>query len=57
MNDLHLLQIEVHVFVRLKNVWSLVQDIVQEFSHQEGGSLVFFSRDVHLILQIRVVVL
>ena len=45
----------MHVLVTLKDVWSLVQDIVQELSHEESSPLILLAGHVHLVLQLNVV--
>ena len=48
--NLHLFEIQVHVFVTVQNIWSLVKNVIQEFGHQESCPLVLLSRKVHFIL-------
>ena len=45
----------MHIFVTLKDVWSLVQNIVEEFRHQQSCSFIFFSGHVHLVLELNIV--
>jgi len=52
---LNFLQIEVHIFVTVKDVWSLVENVVKELSHEESSSLVLFARKVHFVLELNVV--
>ena len=45
----------MHILVALKDVWSLVQDVIQELSHKESSSLVLLTRHVHLVLELNIV--
>ena len=53
--NLHFFKVEVHIFVTVEDVWSLVQEVIKELSHQEGSSLVLLSAHVHLVLKLNVV--
>lgn len=45
----------MHILVTLEDVWSLVENVVQELSHKESRSLVLFTGHVHLVLELNVV--
>ena len=47
----------MHVLIALQNVWSLVEDVVEEFRHEKGCPLVLLSGHVHLVLKLYVVTL
>ena len=47
----------MHVFVAVKDVWVLVEKVIEELCHQQGCSLILFSREVHLLLQLNIVTL
>ena len=47
----------MHVLVALQNVWSLVEDVVEELRHEKGCPLILLSRHVHLVLKLYVVTL
>ena len=52
-----LLQVEVHIFVAFQNIRRLIKNVVKEFSHKQGRSLVFLARNIHFILEFYIVTL
>ena len=54
---LNLLQIEVHVLITLQNIWCLIENVVEEFGHKQGSSLVFLARNIDFILELHIVTL
>ena len=50
-----LLQVQMHVLVAFKDVGRLIEDVVEELSHEESRSLVLFTGDIHLVLELHIV--
>ena len=47
-----LIQIQVHVLLRVEQVWGVVEQVVQEFSQQETRPFILLLCLVELLLQI-----
>ena len=54
---LYFFEVNVHILIAIPDVGSLLQQVVQELSHQEGCTLVFFTRTLNLFLLFLVVLL
>jgi len=54
---LHLIKVEVHVFIRLENIGSRCQKIIKEIGQEKCSSLVLLSRKIHLVLELQIIIL
>lgn len=54
---LDFLQIEMHVFITFQDIRCLIENVIKEFSHEQGCSLVLLSRNIHFLLELYIVAL
>ena len=54
-NTLDLLNVQMQIFLRLKNALIVLEQIVKELSHQQGCSLVLLLCHIELLLKLTVV--
>ena len=56
-DNLQLIEVEVHVLVSVEDVRRLVEQVVEELGQQKGSPLVLLFGDLHLLLDLQVVLL
>lgn len=54
---LKFVQIEMHILISIQNIWCLVEEVIQELGQEHCCSFILLLRDLHLLLNIQIVLL